>query len=40
MSAVLYQNSLELDTIDYETISKSDFEKLKITAINARNNCN
>lgn len=35
MSAVLYQNSLELDTIDYETISKSDFEKLKITAINA-----
>ena len=35
MSAALYQSSLELDTIDYETISKSDFEKLKITAINA-----
>mgnify|MGYP000281265192 CR=1 FL=1 len=35
MSDALYQSSLELDTIDYETISKSDFEKLKITAINA-----
>ncbi|MGL6186079.1 MAG: MobV family relaxase [Clostridium chrysemydis] len=35
MSSVLYQNSLELDMVDFKGISRTDFEKLKTTAINS-----